>query len=153
MDCSIIDMLWLSDFGGAWTENFDIKPTDGTMIYSYLSKDGKSWKWPPIWIWISLLTSAFNSDLCFPVVIHVLGLYKMHTIWILTNFTLFFLKPWLGTGLLLSTHQKWRVRRKLLTPAFHFRILDDALDVFNAQGQILGKIICFSDWNYLKNFI
>ena len=67
--------------------------------------------------------------------------------------SLSFFKPWLGTGLLLSTHQKWRVRRKLLTPAFHFRILEDALDVFNAQGQILGKVICFSDLNILKNFI
>ena len=52
-----------------------------------------------------------------------------------------FQKPWLGTGLLLSTHQKWRVRRKLLTPAFHFRILDDALEVFNAQGQILADVL------------
>ena len=67
--------------------------------------------------------------------------------------SLSFFKPWLGTGLLLSTHQKWRVRRKLLTPAFHFRILEDALDVFNAQGQTLGKVICFSDLNFLKSFI
>lgn len=52
-----------------------------------------------------------------------------------------YLQPWLGTGLLLSTHQKWRVRRKLLTPAFHFRILEDALDVFNAQGQILADVL------------
>ena len=64
----------------------------------------------------------------------------MDTVYRYANFlSSAFFKPWLGTGLLLSTHQKWRVRRKLLTPAFHFRILDDALGVFNAQGQILGK--------------
>ena len=29
----------------------------------------------------------------------------------------------------------------MLTPAFHFRILDDAFEVFNAQGQILADVL------------
>jgi cytochrome P450 len=33
--------------------------------------------------------------------------------------------------------QKWRSRRKILTPAFHFKILEDFIDVFLDQSSVL----------------
>merc|ERR1712038_532591 len=47
------------------------------------------------------------------------------------------LHPWLGTGLLTSTGTKWKSRRRLLTPSFHFQILKDFLLVFNEQVAVM----------------
>ncbi|XP_066993577.2 cytochrome P450 4C1 isoform X1 [Anabrus simplex] len=48
-----------------------------------------------------------------------------------------FLKPWLQEGLLTSTGSKWHTRRKILTSAFHFKILGDYLPVFYRNSIIL----------------
>ncbi|XP_045763947.1 cytochrome P450 4d2-like [Maniola jurtina] len=51
----------------------------------------------------------------------------------------YFLRPWLGDGLLTSTGFRWRTTRKFLTPAFHFNILQNFLPVFLKNEKILIK--------------
>uniref|UniRef100_A0A914E9Y2 ZP domain-containing protein n=1 Tax=Acrobeloides nanus TaxID=290746 RepID=A0A914E9Y2_9BILA len=52
-----------------------------------------------------------------------------------------FLLPWLGRGLLLSVDEKWRTHRKLLTPTFHFSMLDGFFEVFNQESRNLVEIL------------
>ncbi|PIO73099.1 hypothetical protein TELCIR_04942 [Teladorsagia circumcincta] len=62
---------------------------------------------------------------------------------------------WIGTGLLTSTNEKWHRRRKMLTPTFHFNILQGYHNVFVQHGEILVDLIAkeegfFDLFPYLK---
>lgn len=50
-----------------------------------------------------------------------------------------FIAEWLGTGLLISTGQKWFSRRKAITPTFHFKILEQFVEVFDKHSAIFVK--------------
>ncbi|KAJ2950766.1 hypothetical protein O0L34_g9030 [Tuta absoluta] len=52
-----------------------------------------------------------------------------------------FLLPWLGQGLLTTSGIRWKVHRRLLTPAFHFNILQNFFQIFVKNDKILVKTL------------
>ncbi|XP_052565926.1 cytochrome P450 4d1 [Culex pipiens pallens] len=47
-----------------------------------------------------------------------------------------FIRPWLGDGLLTSSGRKWHSRRKIITPTFHFKILEEFVEIFDQQSTV-----------------
>lgn len=52
------------------------------------------------------------------------------------------LNPWVQEGLLtVGDRKKWQKRRKALAPAFHFRVLEDFVQVFVKQADVFVNIL------------
>ncbi|XP_037052055.1 cytochrome P450 4d1-like [Bradysia coprophila] len=52
-----------------------------------------------------------------------------------------YLKPWLNEGLLLSSGSKWYQRRKIITPSFHFKALDEHVKIFDRYSIVFVDIL------------
>nr|XP_049703317.1 cytochrome P450 4c3 [Helicoverpa armigera]WRX05951.1 CYP4AU1 [Helicoverpa armigera] len=52
-----------------------------------------------------------------------------------------FLQTWLGNGLFVAPVDLWKAHRRLLLPIFHNRIIEDYIEVFGEQGNILVKTL------------
>ncbi|KAF4526283.1 hypothetical protein B566_EDAN010993, partial [Ephemera danica] len=50
-----------------------------------------------------------------------------------------FLHPWIGKALLASGGERWRIYRKVLTPAFHFGILHEFMPIFVKNSIIMTQ--------------
>lgn len=48
-----------------------------------------------------------------------------------------FLKNWLGYGLLTASGEKWFKHRKIITPTFHFSILEKFCEIFHEKSAVL----------------
>lgn len=48
-----------------------------------------------------------------------------------------FMEGWLGRGLLMSWGKKWHSRRKIITPTFHFKILEQFVEIFDQQSTVM----------------
>ncbi|NXE15798.1 CP4V2 protein, partial [Lophotis ruficrista] len=105
---------------------------EGEGFFKQLQTYSEEFKsWPLFKLWLGPLPLLI---LCHADSVEVILTSSKH---IEKSYLYKFLQPWLGTGLLTSTGDKWRSRRKMITPTFHFAILTDFLDVMNEQGNIL----------------
>ncbi|XP_020289589.1 cytochrome P450 4C1-like [Pseudomyrmex gracilis] len=64
-----------------------------------------------------------------------------------------FLRLWLNDGLLTSTGSKWHNRRKLLTPAFHFTILRQFLDILIEESDRMIKSLKDNEEPVIKDLV
>ncbi|XP_017064681.2 uncharacterized protein LOC108103641 [Drosophila eugracilis] len=82
-------------------------------------------------VWIFNQLAVFSTD---PRDIEFLLSSQQH---ITKNNLYKLLHCWLGEGLLMSTGRKWHGRRKIITPTFHFKILEQFVEIFDQQSAVM----------------
>ncbi|XP_067206750.1 cytochrome P450 4C1-like [Linepithema humile] len=88
------------------------------------------------------ICKAWSFNLAFVAASHpddVKTILNIPTEHVRKGFIYSFICPWLGTGLFTSEATKWRKRRKMLTPAFHFDILKRFVDVLIEESNDLTQ--------------
>ncbi|XP_011864532.1 PREDICTED: cytochrome P450 4C1-like isoform X1 [Vollenhovia emeryi] len=63
------------------------------------------------------------------------------------------LQPWLQTGLLTSGGAKWHTRRKILTPTFHFNILQKFVEILIEESESMTKSLKKEGGTVVKDLI
>ncbi|CAJ0922407.1 unnamed protein product, partial [Mesorhabditis belari] len=63
-----------------------------------------------------------------------------------------FVLPWIGKGLLTADGEKWKTRRRMLTPTFHFKMLDGYVEVFDRLSRKLCQVLEKSDGKVIDLF-
>jgi len=48
---------------------------------------------------------------------------------------------WLGSGLVTGYGERWAKHRKMITPTFHFKILDSFIPVYESNAVVMEKKI------------
>ncbi|CAB3253368.1 unnamed protein product [Arctia plantaginis] len=82
-----------------------------------------------VWIGTSLYVVTFNLDdvqLVLESCLEKDSSYK-------------FLRAWLGNGLFVAPVHLWKSHRRLLLPVFNNRVIEDYIEIFGKQGDILVK--------------
>ncbi|XP_075157453.1 cytochrome P450 4d2-like [Haematobia irritans] len=95
-------------------------------IASVVRENGKSF-----YSWVLHQLVIFCAD---PKVMEALLSSTVH---ITKNNVYDMLSLWLGDGLLMSTGKKWHTRRKIITPSFHFKILEEFVEIFDRQSNVM----------------
>ncbi|XP_071579785.1 cytochrome P450 4c21-like isoform X3 [Temnothorax nylanderi] len=63
------------------------------------------------------------------------------------------LQPWFGTGLLTNGGAKWHSRRKILTPTFHFNILQLFIQILIEEGENMTKSLKNAESTVVKDLM
>ncbi|XP_002025278.2 uncharacterized protein LOC6600179 [Drosophila persimilis] len=103
---------------------------DAEQIMGFVSKNRN--KYGPLYkVWVLNQLAVFSTD---PHDIEFILSSQQH---ITKNNLYELLHCWLGTGLLMSTGKKWHSRRKIITPTFHFKILEQFVEIFDQQSAVM----------------
>uniref|UniRef100_A0A1I8N5X8 Uncharacterized protein n=2 Tax=Musca domestica TaxID=7370 RepID=A0A1I8N5X8_MUSDO len=137
---NVIDVV-----GGFWGSNFDLLTMKRSeQIFDYSRRLAKTFK--RSYVQYFLLTPVYNV-----IDANDAEMILNDSRILDKGLLLRFLHPFLKTGLLTSSGKKWHTRRRLLTPTFHFNILQKFMEIFKSESRKfiddLWKQIDLADFN------